>query len=398
MKTWIVSELFYPEEVSTGYILTKIAEKLNEEVEVNVICGPSVNKSEVFKASYEISSSIRIYRVNIPKLDMNKIVSRVARMLILTCKMGFKVIRKVKKNDRVIIVTNPPSLLVFISILRIFRKFEYIILVHDVFPENLIPAGILTKGSFFYKLLLKIFTFSYNKASKVIAPGNDMRELIASKISNNIETGTIANWADVEDIYPLEDFDMNSYYELDLRGKVVLQFAGNIGRVQGLEDFFELMTIVVNTDIVIIIIGEGALKNTLVRLKQAKGLDNIFFYKAKARSEQLYFLNACHLGLITLSDGMYGLGAPSKTFNILAAGKPILFIGDKGAEVSNYISEGDLGWAFTWNEKDKIIAFLNSLSFHSLDTLQRKGKNARKLVETKYTRENILMQYKKELL
>ncbi len=398
MNTWIVTELFYPEEVSTGYILTKIAEKLNTEVDVNVICGPSVNKSDVFKASYAISSSIRIFRVNIPKLDMNKIVSRIARMLILTCKMGFKVLMKVKKGDRVIIVTNPPSLLVFISLIRIFRKFEYIILVHDVFPENLIPAGILKENAFFYKLLLKVFNFSYNKATKVITPGSDMRELIAGKISPNIKTETIANWADVEDIYPIYNFDMSSYYELDLNEKIILQFAGNIGRVQGLEDFFELMTKVENNNIVIIIIGEGALKDTLIRLKKTKELNNIFFFKAKARSEQLYFLNACHIGLITLSEGMYGLGAPSKTFNILAAGKPILFIGDKGAEVCNYIVEGNLGWSFTWDQKNEIIDFLKDLSIDKLNILQLKGENARKLVETKYTRDNILEKYKKELL
>ena len=33
MKTWIISELFYPDEVATGYYLTEISKKLNEEGE-----------------------------------------------------------------------------------------------------------------------------------------------------------------------------------------------------------------------------------------------------------------------------------------------------------------------------------------------------------------------------
>ncbi|MDB5210513.1 MAG: glycosyltransferase WbuB, partial [Sediminibacterium sp.] len=396
METWIVSELFYPEDVSTGYIITKIAEELAEETEVNVICGPSTNKSDVFKASYEISSSIKIHRVNIPKLDMNKILSRVTRMILLTLKMGCKLAAKVKKGDKVIIVTNPPSLLVFISLLRIVKKFNYIILVHDLFPENLVPAGIVKKTSFFYKALLKVFTFSYNKASKVIAPGRDMQALIADKLSKEVRTTTIANWADVEDIYPIRDINISKYYDNHFEGKIILQFAGNIGRVQGLEDFFHLMHQVVNPAIIVVIIGEGALKNNLLKLKQSLGLENIFFYSAKPRSEQLYFLNACHLGLITLSQGMYGLGAPSKTFNILAAGKPILFIGDKDAEVSKYIEEGNTGWAFTWDEKEKIISFLSDLSWNDLAMLEIIGKNARQLVETKYTKEKILKQYIEE--
>ena len=51
MKYWIVSELFYPEEVSTGYVMTKIAEKLNENASVGVICGPSGYQKQSRKQS-----------------------------------------------------------------------------------------------------------------------------------------------------------------------------------------------------------------------------------------------------------------------------------------------------------------------------------------------------------
>ena len=39
-KLWIVTELFYPEETSTAFILTKIANALSDKFDVNVICGP----------------------------------------------------------------------------------------------------------------------------------------------------------------------------------------------------------------------------------------------------------------------------------------------------------------------------------------------------------------------
>ena len=37
-KLWIVSELFYPEETSTSYLLTKIANAMSNKYDVNVIC------------------------------------------------------------------------------------------------------------------------------------------------------------------------------------------------------------------------------------------------------------------------------------------------------------------------------------------------------------------------
>ena len=43
MTLWIISELYFPEQTSTGYILTKIAEGLAEEYNVQVITGPATN-------------------------------------------------------------------------------------------------------------------------------------------------------------------------------------------------------------------------------------------------------------------------------------------------------------------------------------------------------------------
>ena len=40
-KNWIISQIFYPEETSTAYIMTKIGEMLAEGSNVNVICGSS---------------------------------------------------------------------------------------------------------------------------------------------------------------------------------------------------------------------------------------------------------------------------------------------------------------------------------------------------------------------
>ena len=38
-RLWIVTELYYPEETSTGYYLTRIAEGLADVADVKVLCG-----------------------------------------------------------------------------------------------------------------------------------------------------------------------------------------------------------------------------------------------------------------------------------------------------------------------------------------------------------------------
>lgn len=393
MKTWLISELFYPEETGTGYFMTQIADKIAQDTEVNIICAPFNYETDIYKANYLISENIKIHRVWMPKLNKNKLFSRILRMLFLTLTMGFKALLKIKRGDKVILVTNPASLLVFVSLIRRIIGFKFIIIVHDLFPENLVPANIIKEGSLTFKTLKKVFDFSYNTADHLIVVGEDMKEKIQSKLLRPINISIIQNWADAEVIHPMNSVSNDFFYNIDLSNKIIIQFAGNMGRVQGLDLFFTLLKRVKNPNLAFVFIGEGAIKKTLCQIKKIDNLDNVYFFDALPRSEQCNFLNACNIGLVSLAPGMYGLGVPSKTYNIFAAGKPIFFVGDSNSEIAQYINKNDVGWSFNWNQKEEIIYFLNQIDLNSLNCINKKGINAIELVNKKFTKNIILNNY-----
>ena len=183
----------------------------------------------------------------------------------------------------------------------------------------------------------------------------------------------ITNWSD-GDVRPINNFNISEYLGLNVNNKIVIGFAGNLGRVQGILEFIELFKMSKNSNLVFIIIGDGALKSKIQ--ENIKNLSNIYYLGVKGRSEQNYFLNACHIGLITLKSGMKGLGVPSKTYNLMAAGKPLLFIGDKKSEIDNYINFFECGWSFSWEKENEIISFLSELSKESLKNITQKGYNS----------------------
>lgn len=82
---------------------------------------------------------------------------------------------------------------------------------------------------------------------------------------------------------------------------------------------------------------------------------------------------------------MYGLGVPSKTYNLLAAGKPVLFLGPKNSEIYRLIQSHDIGWAFDWNEADQLIQLINKWSIQDLPAIEARGNKARELVESTFT-------------
>ena len=147
---WIVSELFYPDEVSTAQILSDIALKKVTKEEVSVICGPTGYEKSYNSQKREFDNRIKIHRIRIPDLNKNKIFQRVLRLLLLTLKMSWAILFKVKKCDKVLLTTNPTFLIITTSLLKRLKGFYLEILVHDVFPENLVPAGLIEKESLKY--------------------------------------------------------------------------------------------------------------------------------------------------------------------------------------------------------------------------------------------------------
>ena len=176
---------------------------------------------------------------------------------------------------------------------------------------------------------------------------------------------------------------------------ITIQYAGNIGRVQGLQNFIKKMSLTRNEKIIFDLWGDGAMRQDLESLVQRSDLqDRVNFCGIYSRDEHNKVLNSTDLALVTLASGMYGLGVPSKTYNILAAGKPILFIGDLKSEISLMISEEQIGYCFDSNDNQGIIRFLDNISLADLPAFQKMGLKARKIVEEKYSEEVIINKFK----
>ncbi len=108
---WVVTELYYPEETSTGYYLTKIAEGLTDNFNVKVLCGqPNYSGRGIHAPKREVHKDVKIFRAFGTTLDKNVILFRLVNMLTLSFSVFFKALLNFKKKDRILVVTTPPSL------------------------------------------------------------------------------------------------------------------------------------------------------------------------------------------------------------------------------------------------------------------------------------------------
>lgn len=375
-RLWIVTELFPPDETSTSYIFGEIANAMVQKYNVSVICGPEVyDKRKKFDENnmFKLDESIELYRAKGADLDKNTTKGKALSFLIMSKRMITLVKQHVKRGDKVLMVTNPAPLVVLMSRLKKKVGFELNILVHDVFPENTKPAGLKLP---MYGLFKHVFDKAYSRADQLIALGRDMASVLDGKV-RNVKNGSrgseglpnitvIENWADIIGIKP------QAFPE----GKIKLQYAGNIGRVQGLDKVIEMLT----PDVEFHIYGTGSMEETLKKMNHPQ----VFFHGPYFRSQQNEVLAACDIAVVTLQDGMYGLGVPSKTYNILASGRPVLFLGPKDSEIDMLVKEKGIGyceWPSAWDK----------------DELARMGARAREVAEKEYSEETILNKFLKSI-
>lgn len=366
-RLWIVTELFPPDETSTSYIMGEIANAMATKYKVGVICGPKIydkRKKLDINNKFRLNDKIDIYRTESINLDKNTMKGKLLSFLLMSKRMIALVKKHISKDDKVLMVTNPAPMVPLMANLKNKIGFELNILVHDVFPENTRPAGLKLP---MYNLFKYIFDNAYSKADQLIALGRDMAYILEQKIKKETKNRKpriiiIENWADIENIKP------KGFPE----GKIIIEYAGNIGRVQGLDIVMEKLP----QDVELHIYGTGAMEEKL----KSQRKKNVFFHGPYFRSQQNEVLAACHISLVTLQAGMYGLGVPSKTYNILAAGRPILFLGPKDSEIDLLVREKCIGYSEWPQQWDK-------------ETLIEMGLRARKLAELEYSKDVILNKF-----
>ncbi|MCZ8038962.1 MAG: glycosyltransferase family 4 protein [Microcystis sp. LE17-20A] len=382
----ILTELYFPEQTSTGYLLTKTAEGLAKEYKVKVITGPATNFFLAEKSPpQETINNVDVIRCVGTTFNKDYFWGRILNILTRTIAIFLKCLILCQQEDCLLVVTNPPLLPLVALLIKWLKNCRYVLLVHDVYPEVLIATQFLSPSSALVKILNVANKVIYKNAIKIISLGRDMNKLIESKLSSK-ETNKIyliTNWAD-EEIVATEKHDNPMIKELNFSHKFIVLYAGNIGITHGIE-YLALAAekLKLNSSIHFIVLGFGSKQSWLVEYISGKDLKNISILPPRLRSEQIIFLNACDIALISFIPGMGGVSVPSRMYNQMAAGKPIIAITDDSSELAQVVQEENIGWVVAPGNLDKLVETIEFAASHP-DICKQMGDRAAVISKTKY--------------
>lgn len=393
-RLWVVSDMYYPEDVSTGFYMTHIAEGLADHRDVHVVCGqPSYGRHGVRAPAREARNGTRITRVAATHFPKDRLMLRALNVLSFTLSALLFLTLRLRRGDQILCVTNPPSLPPLLAIVARWRSAEFFLLVHDVFPETLAATRGSRRNGLGFRLLTGFANLAYRRARTVIALGRDMATLAARKRGRRAGIAVIENWADLDEIHPLAFSDNPMRAELGLNDVHVMQFSGNIGRTHDVEGILTIGRTMRGEGWRLLVAGFGG-KQQLAEQAATESRGDVIFLPRQPRERLNMLLNCADVFVIAFVPGMYGLSVPSRMYNVMAAGRPILAICDSGSELAQVVAEEDCGWHFERLDPDAIVAFLRSLDG---EEIRRKGENGRRAAVERYSELSKIMVWKKIL-
>jgi colanic acid biosynthesis glycosyl transferase WcaI len=254
-----------------------------------------------------------------------------------------------------------------------------VLLVHDVYPDALVAAGMLRRDSLPVRMLGAVNRQLLRSMDAICVLGRDMAALLGPR-APRVAVHVTPNWAgdDVLDAAPEAVNPLRQ--SLGLCDKFVVQYAGNIGGVQDIDILVQAAVRLRDAapDVHFLFIGSGRKKRWLQEAVRTQALGNVTIVDERPRTEQSTFLRACDVAVMTFVPGMWGVGVPSRLYNMLASGRPVIAAVDVRSEPALVIAEENAGWV---------------VARASADTVKQMGQRAAAAAKNHYQRDEILRKY-----
>jgi glycosyltransferase involved in cell wall biosynthesis len=328
-------------------------------------------------------------------LNKNMLPFKIVNLITISLSIFLAALFRFRRGDIVIVVTNPPLLPYLIAIACRVRRGRFVVLVHDVYPDIITRLGILKPASIPARLLDRASIWLYNSSDRILVLGRDMQQLVADKLFSRRERVVIAtNWASTEAITPTPRSENILLNTLRLNENFVVQYYGNMGRPHCIEDLVDAAELLApDPEYHFLLIGWGVKKVWIVEEKRARRLENLTIIDPFPREDSCDVQNACDVAINTLSSGITGISVPSRTYNVLASGKPLIAVCDDNSELALVVNEEEIGWVVPPGRPDLIVSVLREAKANP-ERLRSMGERARKAAETKYTSRQVLEIYK----
>jgi len=335
MKILILNQAFYPDVVSTAQHAADLAVKLIEQGhEVTVIASRHGydDRGLQFPAA-ECWQGIMIHRFR--SLTLGK-QSRWRRALnfasfLVGCAARLLI---TPRHDVVIALTSPPLISFLATLFVQVKGGRLLFWIMDLNPDEAIAAGWLRENSLAARGLSSMLNRSLHQSAKVIVLDRFMKRRILDKGLSEDKVAIIPPWAHDDAVRYDERGRQDFRDRHQLSDKFVVMYSGNHSPCHPLDTILAaVLRLASDPQVVFCFVGGGSEFRKVQAFAERHQLTNIYCLPYQPLDGLAASLSAADLHLVVMGDPFTGLVHPCKVYNILAIGKPFLYVGPAASHI-----------------------------------------------------------------
>src|SRR3954469_3301614 len=289
-----------------------------------------------------------------------------------------------------VIIATSPQLLVGLAgwWIAFSRQIPFVFEVRDLWPESLAAVGVGSEDSLLHHALGGIARFLYEHADRIVVVTPAFKDRLieywrvpAEKISvveNGVETQTFA---------PAPSADNAGLRkQLNADGKFIASYIGTMGNAHGLETLLESAHQLQqqNSNVLFLLVGEGAEKERIKTLAQSRNLKNVLFLDQQPREKIPSFISAsdCCLVLLKKTD-IFKTVIPTKMLEFMSFERPLILGGD--GQAREVVEQARAGLVIEPENAEALVCAIDQLAADR-QFGQRLGKNGREYIRQNFSR------------
>ncbi|NLH73383.1 MAG: glycosyltransferase family 4 protein [Verrucomicrobia bacterium] len=230
-----------------------------------------------------------------------------------------------------VVISSSPHLFVGVAglVYSGLRRLPHVLEVRDLWPASITATSAMKPG-LAIRGLEKLESMLYRQATRVIALSPSFVEHMCSRGARRDRVDVVINGANL-DLFRPKPRNEALRRQLGLAGCFVVGYLGTMGLAHGLENAIDAMVCLKGKAIKLLFVGPGPARRTLATRAKELGLDNVVFVPPQLRENMPEYWSLCDASLIHLRNSeVFESVVPSKIFESMAMGLPIIYVGPRG--------------------------------------------------------------------
>ena len=372
MRILLINQFFWPDSSATSQQLTDLVTHLaDRSVEVVVLCGDGGYAAAAAGATAPRAEVHRVRALPFVRGRVGRLLSYLSFYVTAFAK-GLSL----RRPDVVVSMTTPPLISLLGAAIKLFRGSRHFIWEQDLYPEIAVDLQYLKPGGTTHRVTGLLADAVRRHADGIIVLGPCMRQRLIERGVAADKISIAEHWASSKAITPAA--------RPGNPDELVLLYSGNLGLAHDVETIEGAMLHLRNdARFRFLFAGTGGKRAQVLAFCAENGIENVEFRPFVDRDRLSEGLAAGDIGLVTQSDACCGALVPSKGYGILAAARPLLFIGPRTATPALLIARHRCGWQVDPGDVQGATNLLVHLAAHR-ELVKEAGLRAREALESNY--------------